>query len=112
VVPERQIRLDLLDQAGLLWDHLKRTKKDRKEDVTTLALFIETVHQQVIRSISDYVSMHAINVAKGNPTHGEAVARQGLLVRALAEVANKILTLEIRREPVKNDSTPEEGSAE
>lgn len=101
--PLPEAREDLLVQAGQIWDSLRRTKKERAKDVVQIALVLENTHLNVIRAISDFVSMHAINVAKSTPANGEQAARQGLLVRALAEVANKILALEIKREVVKDD---------
>lgn len=97
------VREDLLLGAELLWLALKRTKKDKKRDVALLATYTEAQHKRVLSGVTAYVSDHTMRVAKSEAPNEQAKIVQGLLVRALAELANRISLLQIIQE-TKNDA--------
>lgn len=94
------------DRAETLWNRLHRTKAKKKLDIETIQTTLVEQEQGILRAVSDFVSLQAIQIAKTIPDTGERAARQSLLVRALAEVATKILKLRVIREvePQKNDA--------
>jgi hypothetical protein len=101
-----------LPRGEELWEQLNRTKAKRTSDIEVIAEYLQIHDKAILRAISDFVSMQAIGIAKDDPGNPEMAARQGLLVRVLAEVATKILTLELSREveTPKNDDTPNTGT--